>query len=322
MSWRNFDSWPVSLEAAGRDRARCGACLLGGLVGPRIFCLLLGGLSCVAALCYSPRAWSGEEIVGITRAKVREDDPSAKWLWVSAGLGIFGYNTYMVGGWGGDLTYLSPYFFSFSAMGFATVRASSDATDRKVRPFYDGTLRLHLYDTVGPEYAKIRLSGFLGSGKFVASPVHSRETVSLRGGAFSWGKVLPTAFAGIAYSESMHTSAYIPSYDLERTLSSNYEIYLDAIFPTGDNLPGDPNDRIGGRLGFPAEDIPYGIVAALVSVSVGAGFGYGVGSVIRRRGEEPRHPASEPLVLIILGLTVLLVALFVLLALIDAVFFG
>jgi len=79
---------------------------------------------------------------------------------------------------------------------------------------------------------------------------------------------------------------------------------------------------IGGRLGFPEDDIPNGIVAALVSVSIGAGFGYEVGSLIRRRGEETRHPDRELLILIALGMVVLPVALFALLALIDATFFG
>jgi hypothetical protein len=85
--------------------------------------------------------------------------------------------------------------------------------------------------------------------------------------------------------------------------------------------------RIGdGRLGFPADDVPYGVVygvvAALLSASIGAGFGYEVGSVVRRRGQEPHHPASELVILIGLGLVVLLVALFVLLALVDAIVFA
>ncbi len=79
---------------------------------------------------------------------------------------------------------------------------------------------------------------------------------------------------------------------------------------------------IGGRLGFPEKDIPYGIVAALLSVSIGAGFGYEVGSIIRRRGEETRHPDRELLILIALGMVVLPVGLLVLLSLIDAIFFG
>jgi len=84
---------------------------------------------------------------------------------------------------------------------------------------------------------------------------------------------------------------------------------------------------IGGRLGFPEEDIPYGIIAALVSVSIGAGFGYEVGSVIRRHGEEPRLPMSEHPILMVLGVValgvvVLVIIVLMLLMLIDAIFFG
>ena len=85
---------------------------------------------------------------------------------------------------------------------------------------------------------------------------------------------------------------------------------------------------IGGRLGFPEEDIPYGIIAALVSVSIGAGFGYEVGSVIRRHGEEPRLPMSERSILwscsilMVLGVVVLVIIALMLLVLIDAIFFG
>ena len=59
-----------------------------------------------------------------------------------------------------------------------------------------------------------------------------------------------------------------------------------------------------------------------MSVSIGAGFGYEIGSIIRRRGEETRHPDRELLILIALGMVVLPIALFALLALIDAVLFG
>ncbi len=79
---------------------------------------------------------------------------------------------------------------------------------------------------------------------------------------------------------------------------------------------------IGGRLGFPEDDIPDGIVAALVTVSIGAAFGDRVGSIIRRRSKGIRRPDRELLILIALGIVVLPVALFALLALIDAVFFG
>jgi hypothetical protein len=79
---------------------------------------------------------------------------------------------------------------------------------------------------------------------------------------------------------------------------------------------------IGGRLGFPADDVLFGIVAALVTVSIGAGFGYELGSVIRRHGQQPYPPIRELVVLMVLGLVVLLVAVFVLLALVDAILFG
>jgi hypothetical protein len=84
---------------------------------------------------------------------------------------------------------------------------------------------------------------------------------------------------------------------------------------------------IGGRLGFPEGDIPYGIITALVSVSIGAGFGYEVGSVIRRHGEEPRLPTSERSILtilgvMVLGVMVLVIMLLMLLMLLDAIFFG
>jgi hypothetical protein len=82
------------------------------------------------------------------------------------------------------------------------------------------------------------------------------------------------------------------------------------------------NTGIGGRLGFPEAEIPFGVVGVLVSVSIGAGFGYEVGSVIRRRGKERRLPTSERSILIVMGVVVLVIAVFMLLALIDAILFA
>ena len=82
------------------------------------------------------------------------------------------------------------------------------------------------------------------------------------------------------------------------------------------------NTGIGGRYGFPEEEIPFGVLLGLVSVSIGAGFGYGVGSLIRKRGTGQRLSIGERATLVGTGVVVTVVIVFGLLALVDAVFFG
>mgnify|MGYP001814174491 FL=1 len=79
---------------------------------------------------------------------------------------------------------------------------------------------------------------------------------------------------------------------------------------------------IGGRLGFPEKDVPYGIVAALLSSSVGAVFGYDAGSLIRQRRAGRSPPPGQWTVLLLVGLLVVFIAVAVLLAIVDAVLFA
>lgn len=79
---------------------------------------------------------------------------------------------------------------------------------------------------------------------------------------------------------------------------------------------------IGGRLGFPVYNVPFGIGAVSLSSAIGSGFGYEVGSLIRRRGAGQWLPAGEVLAVILLGVVVLGAGAFWLLAIIDALLFG
>ena len=82
------------------------------------------------------------------------------------------------------------------------------------------------------------------------------------------------------------------------------------------------NTGIGGRYGFPEEEIPFSIILGLGSVSIGAVFSYGFGSVIRKRGTGQHLSTGERATLVVTGVVVTVVVVFGLLALVDAIFFG
>jgi hypothetical protein len=213
----------------------------------------LGALAWGVAAASPVRA--GEHWDGKTEARVLVDDPRAKQLSISTGMGIFGYNTYTVGGYGLDVTYAAPYVFAVSAKGFAAVNVRTDSDDHKIRPFYDGTAYLNLSDRIAQEAADIRIYGaepwtlYSGGGRSVPIvPAKTRNTYSLRGGAFSWGSVSPTLYGGLAFTETRYLTAYLDELDTDRTHSSNWVVYLDAVFPTMNQTDG-PNDRVGGKLG-------------------------------------------------------------------------
>jgi hypothetical protein len=241
------------------SRGRCRECIRSPRKTPRLgqargsTWVSLGALALVVAAVSPARA--GEHWDGKTEAKMLVDDPRAKQLSLSTGFGIFGYNGYTVGGYGVDATYAAPYVLTLSAKAFAAVNGRTNIDDHRIRPFYDGTAYLHLSDRIAQEAADIRVYGaepwtlYSGGGRSVSVvPVKTRNTYSLRGGAFSWGTISPAIYGGLAFTETRYFTAYLDELDTDRTHSSWWVFYLDAVFPTMKQIDG-PNDRIGGKLG-------------------------------------------------------------------------